>query len=54
MWVNIRCMLDGIIGFGHKTTEIHFLGVSAQLVSTQNETLLWLVGMNYVKSRTYC
>ena len=46
MWVNIRCMLDWIIGFGHKTAEIHFFGMSAQLVSAQNETLLWLVGMS--------
>ena len=46
MGVNIRCMLDWIIGFGHKTAEIHFFGMSAQLVSAQNETLLWLAGMN--------
>ena len=46
MWVNIQCMLDWIIGFGHKTAEIHFFGMSAQLVSAQNETLLWLAGMN--------
>ena len=44
--VNIRCMLDWIIGFGHKTAEIHFFGMSVQLVSAQNETLLWLVGTN--------
>ena len=44
MWVNIRCMLDWIIGFGHKTAEINFFGMSAQLVSAQNETLLWLAG----------
>ena len=44
--VNIRCMLDWIIGFGHKTAEIHFFGMSAQLVSAQNETLLWLAGMS--------
>ena len=37
MWVNIRCMLDWIIGFGHKTAEIHFFGMSVQLVSVQNE-----------------
>ena len=35
-WVNIWSMLDWIIGFGHKTAEIHFLGMSAQLVSAQN------------------
>ena len=46
MWVNIRWMLDWIAGFGHKTAEIHFLGISAQQVSAQNETLLWLAGMN--------
>ena len=28
MWVNIWCMLDWIIGFCHKTTEMHFLGIS--------------------------
>ena len=50
MWVNIRCMLDRIIGFGHKTVEIRFFGTSAQLVSAQNETLLWLAGMNKVKN----
>ena len=49
MWVNIWCMLDWIIGFGHKTVEIRFLSTSAQLVSAQNETLLWLAGMNKVK-----
>ena len=49
MWVNIRCMLDRIIGFGHKTVEIRFFGTSAQLVSAQNEALLWLVGMKKVK-----
>ena len=43
-------MLDWIIGFGHKTVEIHFFGTSAQLVSAQNETLLWLAGMNKVKN----
>ena len=36
MWVNIWCMLDWIIGFGHKTAEIHFLGMSVPLVSAQN------------------
>ena len=46
MWVNIWCMLDWIIGFGHKTAEIHFLGMSVQLVSAQNQTLWWLAGMN--------
>ena len=34
IWVNIRCMLDWI----------RFFGMSAQLVSTQNETLSWLGG----------
>ena len=28
MWVNIWCMLDWIIGFCHKTAEIHFLGIN--------------------------
>ena len=42
MWVNIRCMLDWILGFGQKTAEIHFFGMRAQLLSAQNETLLWL------------
>ena len=46
MWVNIWCMLDWIIGFGHKTAEIHFLGMSVPLVSAQNQTLWWLAGMN--------
>ena len=46
MWLNIPCMLDWIIRFGHNTEEMHFFGMSAQLVSAQNETLLWLVGMN--------
>ena len=44
--VNIRCMLDWIIGFGHKAAEIHFFGMITQLVSAQNETLLCLTGMN--------
>ena len=43
-------MLNWIIGFGHKTVEIHFFGTSAQLVSAQSETLLWLAGMNKVKN----
>ena len=46
MWVNIRCMLHWIIGFGHKFAEIHFFGMSAQIVSAQNEKLLLAVGMN--------
>ena len=46
MWVNIRCMLDWITGFGHKPAETHLFGMSAQLVSAQNETPLWLAGMN--------
>ena len=28
-------MLGRIIAFAHKTAEIHLLGISAQLVSTQ-------------------
>ena len=40
MLVNIQCMPDWIIEFGDKTEEIHFFG------SAQNETLLWLVGMD--------
>ena len=27
MWISIRCMLDWIIRFYHKTPEIHFLGI---------------------------
>ena len=46
MWVNIRHMLDWIIGFVHKPAEAHRFGMSAQLVSAQNETSLWLAGMN--------
>ena len=46
MWVNVWCMLDWIIGFGNETAEIHFFGISAQLVSAQNETLLVLAGIN--------
>ena len=46
MWMNIRGTLDWIIGFGHKTAEIQFFGMSGQLVRAQNETLLWLAGMN--------
>ena len=47
MWVDIWCMLDWIIGLCHKNGEIHFPCVScstSRLVSTQNETLLWLTG----------
>ena len=33
MWVNIWCMLDWIIGFCHKTAEIHFLGISCSTFS---------------------
>ena len=40
MELNIQCMLDWIIGFGHKTAEMHFFDMSAELVSAQNETLL--------------
>ena len=36
-------MIDWIVGFGRKTAEIHFFGMSAQLLSAQNEMLLWLV-----------
>ena len=39
-------MLDWIIGFGHKFAEIEFFGMSAQIVSAQDEKLLWVVGMN--------
>ena len=46
MWVNILYMLNWIIRLGHKTAERRFLGISAQLVSAQNETLLWLAGIN--------
>ena len=28
MWVGIWCMLDWIIGLCHKTTEMHFCGMS--------------------------
>ena len=41
MCVNIWCTLDCIVGL-------------AQLLSAQNETLLWLAGMNYEKIRTHC
>ena len=41
MCVNIWCMLDCIVGL-------------AQLLSAQNETLLWLAGMNYEKIQTHC
>ena len=53
MWMNIRCMVDWIIGFGHKTAEIRFFGMSAQLVSAQNERLLWIARMNYLKIQTH-
>ena len=33
MWLNICCMLDWIIGFCHKTAEIHFLGISCSTFS---------------------
>ena len=33
MWVNIWFMLDLIIGFCHKTAEIHFLGISRSTFS---------------------
>ena len=38
--------LDWIIGFVHKTAEIHSFGMSAQLVSAQNGMLSCLAGMN--------
>ena len=47
MWMNIWYTLDLIVGFFHKTAV-------PQLVTEQNETLLWLAGMNYVKIRTHC
>ena len=50
MWVNIWCMLDWVVGLA----EIQFLDIVAQLVSAQNQVLLWLAGMNYVKIRTHC
>ena len=56
MWVNIRCMLeDWIVGFCNKNAEMHYLGISAQLVSAQNELLLLrLAEINYVEIRTRC
>ena len=39
-------MLDWIIELGHKTAEMRFFGISAKLVTAQNETLLWLAWMN--------
>ena len=50
---NRWCMLDWVV----EISEIHFFGmhISAQLVSAQqNEMLLRLAGMNYVKIRTHC
>ena len=52
MWVGIWCMLDWIIRLRHKTAEIHFPCVTcltSRLVSTQNETLLWLMGLKCAK-----
>ena len=46
MLVNIWCMLDWIIRLAHKTSKINFLGISAQLLNAQNETLLWPAEMN--------
>ena len=46
MWVNIWCMLDWIIGFSRKTAETLFFGKSTELMSAQNEALLWLAGMH--------
>ena len=34
------------IGFAPKTGEINFFCMTTQLVSAQNEKLLWLAGMN--------
>ena len=31
IWINTWCMLDWIVGFCHKTAEIHFFG--KQLIS---------------------
>ena len=28
MWVDIRCMLDWLIGLCHRTAEMHFPGMS--------------------------
>ena len=51
MWVNIWCMRHWIVGLA----EIHFhWHIVAQLVTAQNEILLWLEGMNYVKIRAHC
>ena len=33
MWINIWYMLDWIIGFCHKTAEIHFFGISCSTFS---------------------
>ena len=33
MWVNIWCMLDWTIGFCHKISEVHFLGISCSSFS---------------------
>ena len=41
MWVNIWCMLDWIIGFCHKTAEMPFSGMSAQLVSASKTVKEW-------------
>ena len=52
MWVNIWCMLDWIIGFCHKTAEIHFLGINC----STKECTRWLLlaGMKQAKIRTHC
>ena len=45
-WIHVGEHSDWIIEFGLKTAEIYFFGMSAQLVSVQNETRLWLAGIN--------
>ena len=54
MQIDIWRVLDSIFELCHKTAEIHFSGMSCSIVSTQNETLLWLTKMKKAKNGTYC
>ena len=63
-WSSGNCWIHVNKYFVHARLDYYILSQScrnallwhavAQLVSAENETLLWLMGMNYVKIRNYC
>ena len=55
MWVGIWCMLDWIIGLCHKTTEMHFCGMSCSTSEyTKWDAVVADGGEVFAKVRTHC